>query len=134
MEDSSSMVFTGLINETRALQPNIKKSRLRNVKPIPPRIPVLIRLQTNVTGHRYKFVYSSNLGSVIGDPNKKPIPATTNWVKIGTRYNSFESSRYIQNQYRRVRRPIVQNTNDYPTIGYQSQDGGRRFRLQRQAG
>ena len=27
MEDSSSMVFTGLINETRALQPNIKKSR-----------------------------------------------------------------------------------------------------------
>jgi hypothetical protein len=124
MEDSNSMIFTGLINETRSLQPNIKKSRLINVKPIPPRIPVLIRLQTNVTGHRYKFVYSSNLGSVIGDPKKKPVPATTNWVKIGTRYNSFESSRYIQNQYRRVRRPIVQNTNDYPTIGYQSQDGG----------
>ena len=114
MEDSGSMIFTDLINQTRKLQPVTSKQGEN--------IPVIIRFQTNSTGHRHKFLYSKKIGEIVTQTRGDRAPA----AKWGGPKNNPENKN-IQGFYeKQTSKPMFggADINDYPKIPYTVQPGG----------
>ena len=139
MEDSASMLFQSFVMEAKQNQPqsvqpgyqqrnisqqrSISQQRIATNKKVLPRIPVLIRLQTNVTGYRHKFIYNSDMGEIKVQP-KKTVKEAKRWGKVGTLNDPYGSNVTLQGQYQPMRRPSSQQEKGYPTIEYTPQPGG----------
>ena len=105
-------IFADLLNQSRKLQPVTSKQGGN--------IPVIIRFQTNSTGHRHKVLYSKNIGEIVTQTRGVRAPA----VEWGSQQNNPEK-KSIQGYYK----PQMQmfggaDINDYPTIPYTVQPGG----------